>query len=214
MPASTILITAFIAEHCGLNSGNTICSWLSGLRSWHVINQAPWHGDEEWVHLARVFANKSGTAHEHPPRAPVSLQHLLVLRGNISLSNPFHASIWAVALTTFFGCRRLGETTLKLATSFNPLYHVTRSSLVHFCSHRGGATSADFRIPWTKTTKQVGASVILTTREDDLCPVGAMHNHLRLDTGAGPYGLPLGLPVGIPVGILTCRSRLPVATGP
>jgi len=37
---------------------------------------------------------------------------------------------------------------------------------------------------------------------------------LRLDTGAGPYGLPLGLPVGIPVEILTCRSRLPVATGP
>ena len=37
---------------------------------------------------------------------------------------------------------------------------------------------------------------------------------LRLDTGAGPYGLPLGLPVEIPVEILTCRSRLPVATGP
>jgi len=186
MPASTTLITAFIAEHCGLNSGNTIRSWLSGLRSWHVINQAPWHGDDEWVHLARVSANKSGTAHERPPRAPVSLQHLLFLRGNISLSNPFHASIWAVALTTFFGCRRLGETTLKSATSFNPLYHVTRSSLVHFRSHRGGTTSADFHIPWTKTTKQVGASVVLTTREDDLCPVGAMHNHLMVNKDAPP----------------------------
>ena len=37
---------------------------------------------------------------------------------------------------------------------------------------------------------------------------------LRLDTGPGLYGLPVGLPVEIPVEILTCRSRLPAATGP
>ena len=49
-----------------------------------------------------------------------------------------------------------------------------------------------------------------------IIPIGiGNYNHdVRLDTGAGPYGLPLGLPVGIPVEILTCRSRLPVATGP
>jgi len=35
-----------------------------------------------------------------------------------------------------------------------------------------------------------------------------------LSTGAGPYGLPVGLPMGIPAKTLTCRSRLPVATGP
>ena len=38
--------------------------------------------------------------------------------------------------------------------------------------------------------------------------------HLRLDTGPGLYGLPVGLPGEIPVEILTCRSRLPAATGP
>jgi len=186
MPASPTLITAFAAEHCGLNSGNTIRTWLSGLRSWHILNQAPWHGDDAWVHLARVSANKSGTAHERPPRAPVSVEHLYTLRRHLNLSIPFHASIWAVALTTFFGCRRLGETTLKSAASFNPLYHVTRASEVHFRSHRDGATSADFHIPWTKTTKQAGAEVILTTRDDELCPIGALHNHLTVNKDAPP----------------------------
>ena len=37
---------------------------------------------------------------------------------------------------------------------------------------------------------------------------------LGLSMGAGSYGLPVGLPMGIPAKTLTCRSRLPVATGP
>jgi hypothetical protein len=37
---------------------------------------------------------------------------------------------------------------------------------------------------------------------------------IGLSMGAGPYGLPVGLPMGIPAKTLTCRSRLPVATGP
>ena len=42
---------------------------------------------------------------------------------------------------------------------------------------------------------------------------GADLIRIGLSTGAGPYGLPVGLPVGIPAKTLTCRSRLPVATG-
>lgn len=54
MPASYPLLCAFIAEHKGKQAGGTIRSWLSGLRSWHIINHAPWYGDDEWVHLARI----------------------------------------------------------------------------------------------------------------------------------------------------------------
>ena len=39
-------------------------------------------------------------------------------------------------------------------------------------------------------------------------------NGLGLSMGPGPYGLPVGLPMKIPAKTLTCRSRLPVATGP
>jgi hypothetical protein len=66
MPASYPLLCAFIGEHKGKRSGNTIRSWLSGIRAWHIVNHAPWFGDDEWVQLARISANKEGTKHKQP----------------------------------------------------------------------------------------------------------------------------------------------------
>ena len=78
--------------------------------------------------MARISANKEGYQHKRPLRAPVSIEHLLALSRALDLSNPFHASLWAVALTTFFGCRRLGEIILMNTSAFNERYHVLRSS--------------------------------------------------------------------------------------
>jgi hypothetical protein len=128
MPADYTLLFAFIGEYKGLQSGNTIRSWLAGLRSWHIMNHAPWYGDDSWVHLARISANKEGTKHKLALRAPVSIEHLSCLRRALHLSNPFHTAIWAVALVTFFGCRRLGETTLTVAAALDPKFHVMRST--------------------------------------------------------------------------------------
>ena len=46
---------------------------------------------------------------------------------------------------------------------------------------RGGSRSVSFRIPWTKTTREEGATVIATAREDGLCPYTAMRNHLDIN---------------------------------
>jgi hypothetical protein len=127
MPASYALLCAFIAEHKGTSSGRTIKSWLSGIRAFHLVNQAEWLGDNAWVKMARISANKEGSHHKHPLRAPVSIEHLLALSRAITMSNPFHAAVWAVALATFFGCRRLGETTVTTLRSFNGKLHVLRS---------------------------------------------------------------------------------------
>ena len=43
MPADYALLCTFIGEYKGLQSGNTIRSWLAGLCSWHIMNHAPWH---------------------------------------------------------------------------------------------------------------------------------------------------------------------------
>ena len=181
MPASAALLTAFVSQAVGAYSGKTIKSWLAGLRSWHIVNRAPWHGDDEWVSLARVRGNKQGTGFKRPLRAPVSLEHLRVLRTNLDITTPFHAAIWATALTTFFGCRRLGETTVKTLGNFSPLFHVTRTTIVSFRQLSNGSTSASIRIPWTKTTKYEGAVIILTSRDDELCPVTALRNHLTIN---------------------------------
>jgi len=126
MPASYALLCAFIGEYKGKQAGGTIRSWMAGIRGWHHANHAPWYGDDEWVHLARISANKEGTQHKRTVRAPVSIEHLVALRRAITLSDPFHAAVWAVALCTFFGCRRLGETTVSVGAAFDSKYHVIR----------------------------------------------------------------------------------------
>jgi hypothetical protein len=128
MPASSALLCAFIGNYKGSISGKTIKSWLSGIRAWHLTNHAPWYGDDKWVQMARISANKEGSRHKCSLCAPVSIEHLLALRRAITLSDHFHAAIWVVALVTFFGCRRLGETTVSSVSSFNPELHVLHSA--------------------------------------------------------------------------------------
>ena len=184
MPASATLLAAFVSCHAGSFSGKTIKSWLSGIRSWHIQNRAPWHGDDDWLQLIRTAATKMGTAFKRPLRSPVSSNHLHVLRQNLNLTLPFHAAVWATALVTFFGCRRLGETTVNGLASFDPFYHATRTATVTFRDLPNGSSSASFRIPWTKTTKQEGATIIITSRDNDLCPVSALRNHLSVNRNA------------------------------
>jgi hypothetical protein len=52
---------------------------------------------------------------------------------------------------------------------------------VVFTTLRDGSRSASFHIPWTKTTREEGASVIVTARNDHLCPCTALRNHLNLN---------------------------------
>ena len=46
---------------------------------------------------------------------------------------------------------------------------------------RDGSRSASFHIPWTKTTHEEGASIVLTARSDLLCPCAALKNHLNIN---------------------------------
>ncbi|KAJ3563610.1 hypothetical protein NP233_g8831 [Leucocoprinus birnbaumii] len=190
MPCSISLISSFATKAAGFYSGKTVLSWLSGIRCWHVINQAPWHGDDPLVKLARSAAFKKGTSFQRPKRPPVTIAHLRALGDSLDVSTPLHAAIWAVALVTFFGCRRLGETVVSGKGKFSPSFHVTRKAFPVVKPIRDGRFSASFQIPWTKTTKHNGGTVVLTSRNDDLCPVAALVNHFRVN-----HGLPDHVPM-------------------
>jgi hypothetical protein len=134
MPADYALLCAFIGEYKGLQYGNTIRSWLAGLCSWHIMNHAPWYGDDNWMHLARISANKEGTRRKLAPCASVSIEHFSCLCHALDLSNPFHATVWAIALVTFSGCHHLGKTTLTVTAAFDPKYHVLCSTMYVYYS--------------------------------------------------------------------------------
>lgn len=129
MPASYALLCAFIGANRGSTPGGTLKQWMSGIRAFHLVHRAPWYGDDDWVHMARISANKEGPKSTRPARAPVSIEHLLCLRAGLNIETPQHAAVWAVALVTFFGCRRLGETLITGASSFDSKVHVTRGTL-------------------------------------------------------------------------------------
>lgn len=185
MPASAVLITAFIGFYSGTVDGDTMRSWLSGVRAWHVAHGAHWNGDDEWVSLGRATANREGAKFSRKPRPPVTIEHLHALRNALDLSSPFHAAVWATATTTFFGCRRLGETTVKATKTFDPTYNVTNSVALHFRRVNNSIAGVSFHIPWTKTTLQNGADISLTARTDALCPVAALLHH-NLVNGRAP----------------------------
>lgn len=186
MPASSALLAAFASSYIGHYRGKTINQWLLGLRSWHIINHAPWFGDDEYLHLIRRAADKQGILFKRPMHPPVTLDHLHCIRSSLDLDNPFHAAIWATVTTSFFGCCRLGETTVPSAESFNPSLHCSRSVDIILNSTPSGPTSISFRIPWTKTTRAEGFSVVLTACKDEFCPVFAILNHLWVNTGPPP----------------------------
>ncbi|KAJ3795612.1 hypothetical protein GGU11DRAFT_687452, partial [Lentinula aff. detonsa] len=97
MPATEILLAGFVGASAGSVSGRTIRAWLSGLRAWHILKQAPWPEKSEFLGLARRAANIRGSHHRRAKRNPVTLQHLLALRLALDFTLPFHCAIWAVA---------------------------------------------------------------------------------------------------------------------
>jgi hypothetical protein len=185
MPASYALIVTFVGEYKGSVSGRTIKLWLSALRAWHNIHRAPWLDDDPWLHMARTTALKEGAHLSRPPRPPVTTSHLLTLHKALNLSDPRHAAIWACACAAFWGCRRLGELLVVSSSSFDPSFHLARSASISYKSQRG-YDSASIHLPWTKTTKQDGGTLVLTGRPDLLCPVRALRNHLKVNHNIPP----------------------------
>ncbi|KAJ3990598.1 hypothetical protein F5050DRAFT_1813839 [Lentinula boryana] len=190
MPASEILLAGFVGAFAGTVSGRTIRAWLSGLRAWHILKQAPWPEKSELLGLVRRAANNQGSHHQRVKRNPVTLQHLLALRLALDLTSPFHCAIWAVALTCFWGCRRLGELTVPSETGFNPKLHVTRLELPDSYILQNSMRRLKFHIPWTKTTRELGADIVASANAPAVCPCDAFLLHWEKNT-AVPAGYPL-----------------------
>ncbi|EIN06969.1 DNA breaking-rejoining enzyme, partial [Punctularia strigosozonata HHB-11173 SS5] len=184
MPADPFLIAAFIAHFQGSVGGSCIKSWLSGLKAWHDIHGAPWHGGSALVKLSRVGASRAGASHTKPPRSPITIAHLRALEQGLTLTNPKDAAIWAVATNAFWGCRRLGELTVPSLGGFEGRFHVQHGTRMDW-RRVAAADSVSYRIPWTKTTKDGGASVTLN-EQDVACPLQALSTHLAVNGGAGP----------------------------
>ncbi|KAJ3964946.1 hypothetical protein EV361DRAFT_811448 [Lentinula raphanica] len=187
MPASDQLVIGFIGFWMGRVSGGTIKTWLSGIRGWHDFHEAAWPFDSRRIRFARQGAYTAGSHHRRARRNPISIQHMLALYSGLDHSIPYHCAIWAVACIAFWGCRRLGELTIPSQNGFNPKLHVARNTPITRSTYADGSPRAiSFNIPWTKTTKELGATVVGTVQRGPLailCPFNALSKHIEANQG-------------------------------
>ncbi|KIK78242.1 hypothetical protein PAXRUDRAFT_16977 [Paxillus rubicundulus Ve08.2h10] len=124
---------------------------------------------------------------------PVTLEALIILGKGLDSSSYLDLAIWATACVAFWSCCRLGELLIPSSNLFSPQKHVscsilplsncflTNEDLTHFCS---------FHIPWTKTMKELGADISVTSRPHITCPFIALHAHLTINSDL-PSSAPL-----------------------
>ena len=114
----------------------------------------------------------------------------MVLLAELDLSDYFDIAVAVIALCAFLACCRLGELTVPSELGFNPTRHVSRN--VRFenesitVNGRVGI-STSFKIPWSKTTKELGA--LITVIDTINLPFShLLSEHLRINGGAPETG--------------------------
>lgn len=113
--------------------------------------------------LARIFLGLRRLFPATPrPKAPVLPHHLRAFRDRMDLRNPLHARDWALFLICFFGFLRRSEAVaLRLAD----------------VSFVGG--HLELNISSSKTSR-FPVRLVLSQRNDALCPVAALRHYLSL----------------------------------
>ncbi|KAI5981618.1 DNA breaking-rejoining enzyme [Pisolithus albus] len=185
MPASSELLSMFAAHYAGKLSQKTLNNWLAALHFWHIVNGAPWHGNDMLRHLVPPSSKRA-------KRPPVTLEALCILHDRLDLSNTFDASVWALASLAFWSCCRLGELLIAPPQAFDPSKHVSRQVLpLSISTLENGTRHSTFHIPWpSKTTLSLGADISITARNNRTCPLAALLNH-----SSGSTGLPSHAPL-------------------
>src|SRR5882672_862090 len=110
----------------GAMGAGALRMWLLGLQLWHVINGTPWHGG---AHLKWAVQGSSAAvpvSSSHPKCAPVTLAHLKSLREGLDMNNTFDAAVFGTTTVAFWA--QCGIAELCVDSSFDPLFHASRSS--------------------------------------------------------------------------------------
>jgi hypothetical protein len=186
MPAPEWLLAAFTAVAAGSVSSSCVEGWLSGLSFWHSVNGAEWKGSNQ-LRIAKAAVKKMvPESSKRVKRPPVTLEHMFALLKGLDLSNSFDVAVWACATTLWKGVCRGGEFLVPSMNKFDPKYHVTRGTRVKWAKLATGLEWVGINIPWTKTTHEKGALIVLTACDKVTNPIPPLRHHLRVNGKVPP----------------------------
>jgi len=108
---------------------------------------------------------------------------LRLLYDHLNFTSPFDVTVFAAATTAFWGQCRLGELLTNSKTSMDTSLLPCRQNL------RFSNSTYELSLPWTKTTKSKGATVVLTQQQRPLDPIAALQLHMATESLPGSYVL-------------------------
>jgi hypothetical protein len=158
--------------------------YLTAVRAWHIHQGwPPPLSTEDQQRIAwnvRGLARLQAGRRSRPPRPPITISMLSVLRDKLDLSNSFDACIWAMAACGFWGMMRFGELAVKSRAAFRGQLHLKRSD-VQFGVDGSGEAYVRLGLPSAKTAAPGEIQYVTITNQlpSELCPVQALVNLKR-----------------------------------
>lgn len=152
--------------------------YLAAVRAWHLAQGWPpplTSADHERINWSLRGIANTGGSRKRPVRPPITIPMLRALKSQLSVSKPFDACIWAMALCAFWGLMRFGEVSVVSRGVFDPAKHLTRGD-VFSSRDANGQPYARLDLPSAKTAKPGEIQSIFLVEQGDLCPLHALQN--------------------------------------
>ena len=104
-PLTVELAVGFIGWAAGQMGQSAVCTWMSGLRAWHIVHGFQYTVKDS-IHVKTALAGVgklAPTKSKCPPHIPVTIQHLNTLYLGLEFTNSIDIAVWAVACAAFWG---------------------------------------------------------------------------------------------------------------
>jgi hypothetical protein len=180
-PASSVLITSFLANLAGLFSNKTLHNYVYGIRAWHILHGSPWDmNDNEIKTILKATEKLTPASSKRKKRRPYTPDFITAVKHQLDLNTPLDAAVFACLTTCFYAAARLGEFTIRRLDAFNPSLHVTPANLSN-SSNREGDQVTVLHLPRTKSNAQ-GEDVYWAKQDGETDPVAALDHHRQLNS--------------------------------
>ncbi|KAN0080340.1 hypothetical protein V8E55_009906 [Tylopilus felleus] len=183
-PASKDIISAFVASLAGTYAAPTITNYINGVHNWHIVHGLPWaFVNTEASILLKAAKSLAPASSKRPPREPYTIDTIIKIREQLSLTLPLDAAVFACLTTLFFATARTGEFTVPNLNSFNSSLHITHNH-VTTQRDRSGLEITNFHLPCTKSAP-TGKDVNWAKQDGPSNPFEALLNHYLVNDPLG-----------------------------